>query len=224
MPPSSTSPTIGSALRARSRRAAFVALLAMAVGACSAQGSPTGSPVATPASAEPSAPAGEPAPSATADGSGGPPAVALEQPWANASLVDVRTNEQFRIVDLVAAGRVVFLEPMAVWCSKCRAQQERAVEAMARLDRQRVTWIGLDVETAESAEQLARYSTDAGFDFTYVIADRELSRALAADFGDIVLNPPATNVIVIEPGRAVTHTTGGHSADELVEIATAALP
>ena len=89
--------------------------------------------------------------------------------------------------------------------------------------RTRVTWIGLDVETAESAEQLARYSTDAGFDFTYVIADRDVSRALADEFGDVVLNPPATNVIVIEPNGEVTHTTGGHSADELVEIATAAL-
>ena len=186
-------------MRARSRRVAFVVLLALAASACSGQGAETGRPAAT---------VTDPGP--------------LDQPWANAVLIDVRTDAPFRIVDLVAEGRVVFLEPMAVWCSKCRAQQERAVEAMARLDPARVTWIGLDVETAESAEQLARYSTDAGFDFTYVIADREVSRALADEFGDVVLNPPATNVIVIEPSGEVTHTTGGHSADELVEIATTA--
>lgn len=214
---------IDSAMRAQSRRAAIVALLAIAAGACSAQGALTESPVATPSAEPRPAQSEEPAPSATADRSGAPAAAALDQPWANALLIDVRTNEPFRIADLVAAGRVVFLEPMAVWCSKCRAQQERAVEAMARLDRSRVTWIGLDVETAESAEQLARYSTDAGFDFTYVIADRDVSRALADEFGDVVLNPPATNVIVIEPSGEVTHATGGHSADELVEIATAAL-
>ena len=111
---------------------------------------------------------------------------------------------------------------MAVWCSKCRAQQERAVDALARLDRSKVAWVGLDVETAESAEQLAAYSEAAGFDFTYAIADRDVSRALAEEFGDVVLNPPATNVIVIEPDGQVTHTTGGHSADEIVEIANAA--
>lgn len=208
-------------MRARSRRAA-IALLAIAVGACVAQDARTEDPVVTPSADPRPGPSGEPAPSTSADRSGAP-APALDQPWANALLTDVRTNEPFRIADLVAAGRVVFLEPMAVWCSKCRAQQERAVEAMARLDPERVTWIGLDVETAESAEQLARYSTDAGFDFTYVIADREVSRALAEEFGDVVLNPPATNVIVIEPSGEVIHSTGGHSADELVEIATAAL-
>ena len=210
-------------MRARSRRAAFVVLLAVVAGACSGQGAQTGSPVVT-LPAVPPGPSKDPASSAPPDRSGAPPAAAMSQPWANAILIDVRTNQQFRIADLVAAGRVVFLEPMAVWCSKCRAQQERAVEAMARLDRSRVTWIGLDVETAESAEQLARYSTDAGFDFTYAIADREVSRALAEEFGDVILNPPATNVIVIEPDGQVTHTTGGRSADELVEIATAALP
>ena len=200
MPLSSTGPTMDAAMRAGWRRAAFVVLLAVVASACSGQGAQTERPVATFTDRGP-----------------------MDQPWANALLIDVRTNERFRIVDLVAAGRVVFLEPMAVWCSKCRAQQERAVEAIARLDPELVTWIGLDVETAESAEQLARYSTDAGFDFTYVIADREVSRALADEFGDVVLNPPATNVIVIEPSGEVTHATGGHSADELVEIATAAL-
>ncbi len=146
----------------------------------------------------------------------------MTEPWATATLTDVRSGETFRIADLVAAGKVVFLEPMAVWCSKCRAQQERAVDALARLDRSKVAWVGLDVETAESAEQLAAYSEAAGFDFTYAIADRDVSRALAEEFGDVVLNPPATNVIVIEPDGQVTHTTGGHSADEIVEIANAA--
>ena len=80
-------------------------------------------------------------------------------------------------------------------------------------------WIGLDVETAESADQLARYSEKNGFDFTYAIADPDLSRALVADFGEVVLNPPSTNVIVIGTGGLITHTTGGLNSDEIVELA-----
>lgn len=146
------------------------------------------------------------------------PRLTLSQPWATATLVDVRTGASFRVADLVASGRVVFVEPMAVWCSKCRAQQERAVAAFAQLDGARAVWVGLDVEFAERAQQLAAYSVALGFDFSYAIAGVELSRALAADFGDVVLNPPATNVIVIGVDGGVSHTTGGLSADEIVEL------
>jgi hypothetical protein len=156
---------------------------------------------------------GEPA-AATPSLTIGPMGVALPRPWATATLIDVRSGEPFRIADLVAAGKVVFLEPMAVWCSKCRAQQERAVDAMARLDRSKVVWIGLDIETAESAEQLAAYSEAAGFDFTYAIADRDVSRALVDDFGDVVLNPPATNVIVIDPGGQEGASLAGNDSSD----------
>ncbi len=206
-----------------SRRPSLIALILVLIGsmaACSggSVAPDTGSPSAptAPATAGP----------ATSGSASSPPSSAgavMTVPWATVTLTDVRSGETFRIADLVAAGKVVFLEPMAVWCSKCRAQQERAVDAMARLDRTEVVWIGLDVETAESAEQLVAYSEAAGFDFSYAIADLDISRGLVEEFGDVVLNPPATNVIVIEPDGQVTHTTGGHSADEIVEIANAAL-
>ena len=168
----------------------------------------------------------QPAPSASADTRTSPgttvpidAGATLTQRWATAPLTDVRTGEQFRIADLVASGKVVFLEPMAVWCSKCRAQQGEAVLAFDRLDRSRAVWIGLDVETTESADQLSRYSAENGFDFTYVIADADLSRALVEEFGDVILNPPATNVIVIGTDGTITHSTGHLSAGELLDLA-----
>ena len=146
--------------------------------------------------------------------------MALQQPWATALLTDVQTGETFRIADLVASGKVVFIETLAIWCSNCRSQQQEAVVAFGRLDPARVVWVGIDVETSESAKALAAYRERYGFPFTYAIADENLARALVADFGDIVLSPPSVNVIVVGTDGRVTQTQRGHkSADELVSLA-----
>ena len=144
----------------------------------------------------------------------------MQQPWATALLTNVRTGDTFRIADLVAAGKVVFIETMAIWCTNCRAQQYEAVAAFERLDPTRVAWVGIDVETSESAAALAAYSESNGFPFTYAIADANLGRALADDFGDIVLSPPSVNVIVVGTDGRVTQTRRGHkSADQLIRLA-----
>jgi thiol-disulfide isomerase/thioredoxin len=219
----------------RTPRLAAILVIALVVGACSTSGGSAGAspvrpsessrassgapPTATTSAASPAQNAsGEPAasPASPASPASG---VTLDQPWATATLTNVRTGDGFRIADLVASGSVVFVEPMAIWCANCRAQQQRAMEALGRLDRSKVVWIGVDVEASESAEQLVAYSEENGFDFSYVIADRDLSRALAADFGDTVLNPPSTSVIIIGSDGTVTSTTGGHTADQLVELA-----
>lgn len=212
----------GAAVRGAAIRIAF---LASVMAGCNTAGTGPETPAPSLQPPRPSAAEATTGPGRTADrtapdqatSSAGP---VLVQSWAIATLTDVRTGDEVRIADLVASGRVVFLEPMAIWCTRCRAQQREAVAAFERLDRARVAWVGIDVETAEDADQLARYSDQNGFDFTYVIADRDMSRALAAEFGDIVLNPPATNVIVIGTDGRVTHSTGHRSADELVELAT----
>lgn len=161
-----------------------------------------------------------PSASASAAATLPPVGVVLRQPWATAELTNVRTGEVVRIADLAASGKVVFIQTMAIWCSSCRAQQHEAVSAFERLDPSRVVWVGIDVETTESAKALAAYSDRNGFPFTYVIADAGMARALADEFGDVVLSPPAVNVIVIGTDGRVTQTRRGHkTADELVSLA-----
>jgi peroxiredoxin len=131
----------------------------------------------------------------------------------------VTTGETFRIVDLVAAGKVVFVETMAIWCSNCRAQQEEATVAFEDLDPDRVVWLAIDVESSETAEALASYREQHGFPFTYVIADKDLARALVADLGEIVLSPPSVNVIVVGTDGGVIHLRGHKTASELRALA-----
>jgi hypothetical protein len=208
---------------------AFLLAAALAVAACGSAApaavDPTAAPAATATSATP-APA-EPAtttspdsaaPSATPEVTSEPPAV-LDQPWATAELVDVATGERFTISELVAAGRPVVLETMAIWCSNCLTQQRRIEEALERAEPGSVAYVVLAVDPAEDAAKLARYRDQNRFDGMYAVADRGVSRALAAEFGDQVLNPPATPVVVISPSGRVTLTPyGPKSVDEIASL------
>jgi hypothetical protein len=192
-------------------------------------GSPTPSP--EPASIGPSAPASsapsEPAqassvpsatgePSAIPDPSEEPSGAVLGQAWAVASLTDVTTGETFRIADLVAPGRTIFVEAMAIWCTKCRAQQVEFTAALERLDPADVAYVVLTVDPSESAAELARYEAERAFHGMYAVAGPDVSRALEEEFGPTVLNPPSVPVIVIDPDGTVRFETGQHSAEDIV--------
>ncbi len=181
---------------------------------------------ATPAATDPTATdgtSGSPTPTspgATTPGASAPPSdagVALPA-WATIPLTDVRTGETFTLAG--TGDRVVFVEPMAVWCSSCRQQQETAKEAVAGLDPSGITWVALDVDPNETPEMLARFADDNEFPFTYAIAGVELSRALADAFGAQVLSPPSTPVIVIGTDGTVTLTEFGHKSQaRIAELA-----
>lgn len=210
-------------IRRRTALSLAIIVLMAACGGATPGGS--GSP-----SIAPSVPATGGAPVSPEPSAGGSPAasvvpsvgVTLTQTWATAVLTDVETGAMFRIADLVAAGRVVFVETMAIWCTKCRAQQADAMTALASLDRSRVSWIVVDVELSESAEALVEYEDHYGYGFDYVLADVTLARALAADFGDGVLSPPSTPIVVIGTDGTVALTESGHkSVERILELAAA---
>ncbi len=193
--------------------------LVLVVAACSSAGG--GSQASTsPTLAPPSSAASSDSPGASPTTGGPSTGVVMTQAWATAELTDVRNGTTFRIADLVASDKVVFIETMAIWCSNCRAQQRDVVKALAGLDPDRVVWIGIDVEGSESASDLADYSRSLGFDWPYVIGDQAFLRALAAEFGDQVLSPPATPIAVIGTDGTVTLTEFGHkSVDRIMELA-----
>jgi thiol-disulfide isomerase/thioredoxin len=187
---------------ARRRRFLLVAVCGLIVGACSVgPGSALGS-----LSPEPSTKPG---------------ATMFGQPWATATLTDVTTGAQFRIADLAAQGKVVLVETMATWCPNCLSQQRDLVTAFAQgLDPARVELVELDVDPSESATELANYRTQNGFDFRYAVAGSDVSRALADEFGDVVLNPSSVNLIILGTDGTVTHTTGHHGPADLIMLAS----
>jgi hypothetical protein len=78
----------------------------------------------------------------------------------------------------------------------------------------------LDVDPNETADALAEYRERNGFAGTYAVAGRDVARSLAEEFGDQVLNPPSTPVILIGTDGRTTLTDFGHkSPDEIVRLA-----
>lgn len=202
--------------------APFLLSVALAAVACSSGGL-AGSPADPSASAVPTTDGGgaSPAPStgsasaAPSSGGGAPtPAIELTQPWATAELTDVATGESFRLADL--AGQPIILETMAIWCSSCFAQQGDVYEVLAGVEPGSVAYIVLDIDQSESAEELADYRERNGFTGRYVIASRDLARALVDEFGDQMLNPPVTPMVIIGVDGTVTLTPfGKKSPDDL---------
>ncbi len=137
--------------------------------------------------------------------------------WRDAQLTDVRSGDTFRIADL--EGKLVVIEPMAIWCVNCQFQQSAVATALERGAQPDLVYISLDVDPNERPEDLARYADEAGFGWTFVVASREVAKSLAAEFGDQVLSPPSTPSIVLAPdGSLVEKHLGIRGADDLVDL------
>lgn len=105
---------------------------------------------------------------------------------------------------------------MATWCTNCRQQLGNVRDAKAQLGDE-VTFIALSVETTLSADELARYAEDQGFDFTFAVMTPPLLRALAAEFGQSITSPPSTPHFIISPdGTTSELLTGFSTPDEIV--------
>ncbi len=141
----------------------------------------------------------------------------MTQPWATAPLVDVQTGETFQIADLVAAGNVVIVETMAIWCPNCLRQGAEVNAALAELGpASKVVYVVLDVDLHEDAAALADYQVQNGFDGRYAIAGIPVSRALAEEFGANVLNPPLTPIVIVGTDGVGTLTAHGPKSSEQV--------
>jgi hypothetical protein len=156
--------------------------------------------------------------------SGGSAAAATgTEVWRTATLHDVATGEDFRITDL--EGKVVLIEAMAVWCINCRMQQLEARAALAEVDSSGVVYLSLDVDPNERAEDLAEYARREGFTWRFAVASPDVSRSLAATFGEQVLSPPATPLIVLGPdGQLIDKHFGIKRAGDLASLVREHLP
>jgi len=138
--------------------------------------------------------------------------------WATETLTDVRTGETFTLADL--AGSVVLLEGMATWCPPCVDQQQQAQLALTRLDPAKVRYISLDVDPREDATTLATYADRHGFAWTFAVGEPALLRELSDAYGDPVLTPPVTPIVVIAPdGSGTLADLGIKDANQLLELA-----
>lgn len=205
------------------RHAAPLAAVAIAVAtaalvvACSATSPAISAAPASPSAASISSRPAETGPSASATEAA--PSQSAEAPTDDllaVTLTDVRTGATFTLAELAAADGPVLLEPMAVWCTTCRAQQHEVKRAH---DQGAFTSVSLDVDLSESPEELAAYADREGFDWRFAMADAALYRMLQDRFGVAVTNPPLTPLIVIESDgtvRPLEFGRGVRAAEQLL--------
>ncbi len=148
---------------------------------------------------------------------------ASNEAWRSLGLRDVVSGEEFRISDL--RGKVVTIETMAIWCVNCRLQQGEAQAGLEQVGSPNVVYISLDVDPNEREADLAGYAGREGFRWRFVVASPEVSRSLAATFGDQILSPPATPLVILGPdGAEIEKHTGIKGADDLAALLKEHLP
>jgi cytochrome oxidase Cu insertion factor (SCO1/SenC/PrrC family) len=196
------------------RRLTILPLAALVFTGCVSV-SPAAGPTATPATPT-DAPAASPAAASLPAPATSTPIAQVERAaWQTAILTDVRTGDTFTLADF--AGKVVAIEPMAAGCVNCLHQQEEAVKALAAIDSEDIVYISLGIDPTELPEDLAAYAEVRGFDWRFVLADRDLLRQLAGEFGDQVLSPPSTPKILIGRDGTVTGPSFGIKDAEALE-------
>jgi thiol-disulfide isomerase/thioredoxin len=134
--------------------------------------------------------------------------------WQQIPLVDARTGETFTLADF--AGKTVFVEPMATWCSNCRRQLQNVREAKRQFSGDDVVFFALSVETSLSAETLAQYSAAEGFDWTFAVLTPEMLQQLVDQFGRAIGNPPSTPHFVIRADGTTTDLITGIDPPETI--------
>lgn len=167
--------------------------------------------LSTPAASEPADAPAEPEQAA-------PPA-ALPA-WQTLPLTDARTGETFTLADF--SGKTVFVEPMATWCTNCRAQLGNVSAAQQNLGDD-VVFVALSVETNITSSDLAAYADANNFGWTFAVMTPELLAELVTAYGRTITNPPSTPHFIIYPdGTTSELSTGVHSADEIIQQVQAA--
>lgn len=211
-------------------RLVVMILIILALAACSSsESSPTTVPTQAPTSeVEPSpSPDMQPAemPEATAgmeDMASESETMRVDRPaWQQVELVDARSGETFTLADF--AGKTVYVEPMATWCTNCRAQLHSVVRVVEELGEEDFVFVGLSVETNLSAADLASYTEREGFAWRFAVLSDDALRMLVEQFGRAVGNPPSTPHFIIRPDGTFTNLyTGQETSGELIEQLRAA--
>jgi hypothetical protein len=135
--------------------------------------------------------------------------------WMTTELTDACSGEVFTLADF--AGKTLFVEPMATWCTNCHGQLTRLQEAAAQIpeeDRGDIVLVALSSEVGLPREDLAAYADSNGFSFIFAVMSDEMLRAMVEDLGQDVAVPPATPHLIVGPDGTIGELRTGVSSPE----------
>ncbi|MAU08463.1 MAG: hypothetical protein CL607_01480 [Anaerolineaceae bacterium] len=137
--------------------------------------------------------------------------------WTHIELVDARNGETFTLADF--AGKTVYVEPMATWCSNCRSQLRRVRDAIPQLDSDQYVFIGISVESGLADSTLAEYTQTQEFDWPFAVAPDDMLQQMVDHYGRSITTPPSTPHFIISPDGTLSDlSTGSHSPEEIIDL------
>ncbi len=133
----------------------------------------------------------------------------------NTPFIDAFTGNSIKLGDF--AGKTIYVEAMAAWCTNCRIQQHEIITAQKSFDSSTI-FLSIDLDPNENAAQLAQYSKDQGYEWRFAIAGGTLADKLINKFGRTITNPPSTPKFTISPSGKISDLgTGIESSDDLIK-------
>jgi thiol-disulfide isomerase/thioredoxin len=134
--------------------------------------------------------------------------------WQTATITDVE-GATFSLADL--AGKPVFVEFFATWCSSCLAQLGDTQAAAAELGDE-AEFVVLSVETDLGPADVAAYAERHGFEnLRFAVMTPELLAATVSELGNSVASPPSTpHLVIAADGVAGELETGFASVSQIV--------
>lgn len=127
------------------------------------------------------------------------PAQTPDQTWLNIPLKDVLTDKQFKLSDF--KGKVVLLETMAVWCTTCARQQIEIKKVHSQFGDEVVS-VSLDIDPNENESILQKHALSNSFSWLWAVSPTAMSQQLERTFGNAILHPPSTPVVIIDRNQS----------------------
>ena len=113
--------------------------------------------------------------------------------WKDIELKDIRTGDLFKISDF--NGKTVLLESFAVWCPKCKQQQDIFKDFKQQMPD--IVLISIDTDPNEDEERVKGHINRYGYDWLYAVAPADYTKQLIDEFGLGIVSAPSTPVIII---------------------------
>jgi len=113
--------------------------------------------------------------------------------WKDSELKDVRTGSKFKISDF--AGKVVIIESFAVWCPKCKQQQDEIKKF--EQENPEVISVSLDTDPNEDEARVLEHINRYGYGWRFAVSPTQVTQNLISEFGLTVVNAPSTPVILV---------------------------
>ena len=135
--------------------------------------------------------------------------------WLALPIVNAHTGETFTLADF--AGKTIWVEPMATWCTTCRGQLPNVEAARVALDSNQYAFISFSVAENVDNATLAQYADEQGWHWIFAVATEALTQDMVDTFGRTVVTPPSTPYFIIKPDGSVSEIgTGKPTTDEIV--------